>query len=591
MIPPFIFTPARILFCTLLAWTMCVYAWADRATFLAVTVDGEKFEGRRIANWHRGDFKFSLNEEDVGGGSDLQFYRNRSLPVVPSRLNSAGALEFFNADRVVGEVVAFRDATAAGDDKTPAHLFVDTPTGFANPDSKHSGPLRVKLDLLRRISWRGEIRHPYTPSVLFTHDGRKLAYRNLKWTNNSVRLLVDDELKDFPFDSIAELHLAEQDPWLSYLRELKEITEGGIGRLYRIETTAGIIATGNSIDFDAMGHSLNGDRSRLLVSIERLTKTRDSLLARGEKNKVTYLQRMEDSKRKDEQAKVKYQDGLKKINESTRLTERERSLKLRSLKDSTIGREQERQARSVDRLKKNLERSAENAKRQLGFLDQQLKKNRDALRAFDPNGNPDNWYHKVHPAWSLDEMWLPFAEIRTSLWFDTHEVPLSRLSPTLINGTRKLAHGFHVALDRSVTDEALQTDEVEFGWGVGVHGDSQLVIEIPRFATAFRSRLGLSESVGDGGCVQAQIHVNSVGKKPLYTSPTLVGGKQLIDTDWIDLPENGAVEKLILQVIANPTDRPSTADPLDIRDQFNWLEPAISLDIEQLEQHIQLLSQ
>ncbi|MFT5526736.1 MAG: hypothetical protein ACI9HK_004716, partial [Pirellulaceae bacterium] len=455
----------------------------------------------------------------------------------------------------------------------------------------HSGPLRVTLDLIKRISWREGFKHAYTPSTVYSRDGRRFEYRNLKWTSGSVRMLVGEQLVELPFDTVAELHFPEQDPWRAYYRELKKLTEVGVGRLYRIEATTGLVATGNSLDFDAMAHSLTQDRDRLVHTLKRLMKSREAALTRADRARQSYEQRQKDVEAKNQIALTRYEQDLKKINQSTRLTEREKSQKLKSLKDQTIGRAQEQRLRSAQHAKDALERAIASSKRQLGFLDQQLEKNRASLRQFDSSSDPEQWFHKVVPAWSLDEMWVPFAKIRTSLWFDTHEVPVSRLSPKLSNGTLKLGHGFRISLDRSVTGEALQTDEVDFGWGIGVHGDNHMVVEIPKFSVAFRTRLGLNETVGDGGCVKAKVYLNSTDDKPLYTSPTLVGGTQLVDTNWLELPADRVPKTLILRVVANPADRPSPADPLDIRDHFNWLEPTISVDLEQLEHHVQQLSE
>jgi hypothetical protein len=114
-----------------------------------------------------------------------------------------------------------------------------------------------------------------------------------------------------------------------------------------------------------------------------------------------------------------------------------------------------------------------------------------------------------------------------------------------------------------------------------------LRFSLPKFANAFRSRIGLDNVVGPGGCVRARVHVGSPKGKPAYESPLLIGSKKTVDTGRISLklPPTGP-SQLILQ--ADPVDRdaPGGADPLNIRDKLNWLDPRLELDIPGLQEQI-----
>lgn len=78
--------------------------------------------------------------------------------------------------------------------------------------------------------------------------------------------------------------------------------------------------------------------------------------------------------------------------------------------------------------------------------------------------------------------------------------------------------------------------------------------------------------------------VSSANKKSLYESPLLIGSCRTIDTGRISLPKIEAeTTELFLQVDAAHKDRPQGADPLNIRDIADWIEPQLELDAAALQ--------
>jgi serine protease Do len=73
----------------------------------------------------------------------------------------------------------------------------------------------------------------------------------------------------------------------------------------------------------------------------------------------------------------------------------------------------------------------------------------------------------------------------------------------------------------------------------------------------------------------------------LYESPVIVGSSRAYDTGMmaIDLADRKQ-PTLVLQVDALPTAQPPGADPLDIRDVCNWLEPQLQLNAAALRDEI-----
>ncbi|MBL7134810.1 MAG: NPCBM/NEW2 domain-containing protein, partial [Phycisphaerae bacterium] len=200
-----------------------------------------------------------------------------------------------------------------------------------------------------------------------------------------------------------------------------------------------------------------------------------------------------------------------------------------------------------------------------------------------PQGYPDSWYHMVQPVWSLDPLWMPFRSIHTRWSFAPDQVPLSRVYPAATVSPSLLP--WH--LDRNSVGQLLRSGGRQHGWGFAVHAYSELSFALPQCAKSFRSRLGLDRLVGTGGCVRARVYVGSVKTRPLYQSPLLVGSKKTVDTGWIPLrlPSKGP-KRLILQVDPAHDNRPPGADPLNIRDKLDWLDPQLGLDMAKLQDEV-----
>ncbi len=195
------------------------------------------------------------------------------------------------------------------------------------------------------------------------------------------------------------------------------------------------------------------------------------------------------------------------------------------------------------------------------------------------SGDSERWYHGLQPAWSLDMIWVSFDRIRTRLSFTADEVPLSRIEPMAVERRPILSHGWPWQVDRSVQGGPLVSGGKLFGWGIGVHAPCALSFEIPLLGRGFRSYVGLDVVAGQGGCARAAVRVNSARGTSLYQSPHLVGSDQVVDTGVLKLagPSKGQ-HRLVLVADGAVTDHPAGADPLDIRDTLDWLEPMILLD-------------
>jgi S1-C subfamily serine protease len=210
-------------------------------------------------------------------------------------------------------------------------------------------------------------------------------------------------------------------------------------------------------------------------------------------------------------------------------------------------------------------------------------------RVMNNGGSPDNWFHMLQPAWSLDPLWVPFTTIHTRAYFAPNEVPLSRLQPSEVVQKSLLGGGWRWQLDRNAQRGPLVSGGLQHGWGIGVHALSELSFILPASARSFRTKIGIDQASGDGGCVRARVFVSTAGqaaRQQLFESEHLVGSTRGVDTGDLALPVGTAPLMLTLQADPDHDQRPAGADPLDIRDAVDWLEPLVTLDPEKLQTEV-----
>lgn len=199
--------------------------------------------------------------------------------------------------------------------------------------------------------------------------------------------------------------------------------------------------------------------------------------------------------------------------------------------------------------------------------------------------------HMARPVWSLDPLWVPLATIRTRLSFLPNELPLSRWLPVRFVDRPMLGAGWFWQVDRNVEGGPLAGARQLHGWGLGVHAPCELWFEIPPCVEAFRTRAGLDRLAGSGGCARAAVYVNQPKGSPLFQSKPLIGSAEEVDTGKLSLvgPAEGQ-KHLILVADAMELSAPADADPLDIRDTLDWIEPLFLLDPARLRAEVQKLA-
>ena len=414
--------------------------------------NGQRLPAQRITAWEPDLRSLKLDDRQwMGSDPALRWIYDRQSELA-SGLEAW--LETWTGDRLPGDVLSYSDGRADAA-PLPPHLVMRSVTPERPPRQGEYAQVRVRSVCVRRIVWHDEGR-PYQPSTVWTRDGRRIDFRALRWSSDSVTLLANDGRHTFRFRELSELNLPQQSFWPPLMDELAFLTPAGVGELVQFETSQGVVVT--------------------------------------------------------------------------------------------TSWQCQRVARPLDRTKAS------------------------------------NWLQGVQPAWSLDVLWLPGNEIPLRRFFQPHEIPLSRLMPSKVVQHSPIAgQGRPWQRDRNVEGGKLESGPGPFGWGFGVHAHNELHFQLPPTATAVSGFVGLDALAGKGGCVQARLLLNSPETQILFQTPVIVGAQQVYATGVREFKNPSPQRTLVLQVDAAHAQRPEGADPLDIRDSADWLDPLLFLDPVALE--------
>ena len=210
-----------------------------------------------------------------------------------------------------------------------------------------------------------------------------------------------------------------------------------------------------------------------------------------------------------------------------------------------------------------------------------------AARFEGNSGDADRWVHGLQPAWSLDILWVPFREIAYYRTWLPREVPLCRIAPRLVRQGGGVGGRRGVALNRSAVGTPLGSKSLDFGFGLGAWGGSELTFDLPLGVRSLRLWVCLDRAAGTGGCIRPRIYANEAKGGPLWEGPLLVGSEQVADTGAIGLAgPAGGQKAIVLQVDPIATGKPAGADPLDIRDYADWCDPLLELDPTVVQAHL-----
>jgi hypothetical protein len=185
----------------------------------------------------------------------------------------------------------------------------------------------------------------------------------------------------------------------------------------------------------------------------------------------------------------------------------------------------------------------------------------------------------VQPAWSRTPVSVGGSAVSMQWRAPATVVPLSLFAPQQVVQRGALGSSWKWQADRSVAGGELRSGGVRCLWGFGVHAPNTMVFRLPDSARAFQSGLGIDAAVVDSGYVVAKVYLNEASGTPVFQSKPLMGSQPAVGTGEIALASgNSAARQLVLVVEDGGDARGPNADPLDIGDHVDWLEPTLLLD-------------
>ena len=458
-IPEYWAMPSRIraVVVVSLLWLVPIEAQAQQR-YLVQFLSGKRAAGNDIQNWHETDADPQL------GNQRLFFEGDRPVWIEEQTIELAEPagefIEFVTGDRLPGEIVEYRTGRESPHRQDPPHFIVQVGATSDLPDARRPAGVPIVARWLKRIVWR-KIPGVYaSPGTVVYRDGRRIAFRSLRWSPRGVRVLLEDEARLIPIDELAEIYFPRADSWSAWHEQLATVAPGGKDLLIQVESRD--------------GHRITTSMARLQVQ------------------------------------------------------------------------------------------------------------NRDPR-------TPGKWYHGFQPAWALEPLWLNHRSIRIRRFFEPQAPLLTLLEPAKVEHKSTFGGSFPWQRDMSVRQSALRSGAQSFGWGLGVQAYSALSWDLPPLAVAFSSLFGLDLAAGSGGCVHCAVYGGPPSGKPLYQSPVLVGSGRTGETGRIALPEaREGKRQLTLVVDPQNEDHPEGADPFEIRDLFDWLEPQLELDPQLMRRDLSL---
>lgn len=206
-------------------------------------------------------------------------------------------------------------------------------------------------------------------------------------------------------------------------------------------------------------------------------------------------------------------------------------------------------------------------------------RDRMAIHAQGGGNEPQRWFHGLQPAWSLDILWVPNEKVWLRRSFASNEVALSRVPPSEVKHQSTLGKlGEPWQRDRNIAGEPLRSGGKEWGFGLGASTTTELTFDLPPGARSIRGSIGLDRLAGKGGCAKGVLSCGSKEVVRLWESPVLQGSDAAHDFGPLPCPAPSERQKIVLRADALHVGRPAGADPLEIRDFVDWLDPLIEFD-------------
>lgn len=208
--------------------------------YFARFADGTNVANEPVRDWH------DVNATPRIGNNAL-FDPNRPVRWLvrmdrPADATPTAFVEFVGGDRMPGEVVAYSSGAETPYRRLPPYFVVQPAAAFRRPNTEFDPPVRIEAGHVRRVVWQAATGEPAAANTAVFRDGRRLAFRAVRWEETAIALLLEDGVQTIPFSDLAEVRLAAGDPWQTYFDHAATVLPSGDGRLLQVETTDGLVA-------------------------------------------------------------------------------------------------------------------------------------------------------------------------------------------------------------------------------------------------------------------------------------------------------------------------------------------------------------
>ncbi len=183
------------------------------------------------------------------------------------------------------------------------------------------------------------------------------------------------------------------------------------------------------------------------------------------------------------------------------------------------------------------------------------------------------------PAWSGTPIPVAWSAVRTIWHAPATVVPLSLFPPEQVAQGAALGSSWKWQADHNVAGGELRSGGVRYLWGFGVHAPNEMVFPLPDSARAFRSEPGDRRGRRRLGLCRGESLPQQSVRHALVPKPAALGlANRHFHRRRRSCAGSSVARRLVLAVEDGGAARGPHADPLDIGDHADWLEPVLLLD-------------
>ncbi len=213
---------------------------AEPLRYDAGFADGSRLRAARLTSWSPPLASVKLDDRELLGQTPpVRWIYDRRAKLAA---RAAAWIETWTGDLLPCLVLRYSDGQETPGPTQPAHLVARSVTPTRPPQQQPNAQVRIRVSCVRRIVWQDEPRD-YEPGTVVTRDGRRVAFRALRWSPDAVTLLTDEGRRTLGFADLAELNLPAASPWPALVNELALLSPDLTGQLMQLETSQGVVVT------------------------------------------------------------------------------------------------------------------------------------------------------------------------------------------------------------------------------------------------------------------------------------------------------------------------------------------------------------